>query len=145
MSAKEFDEGFTCIVISIEPGVQFARENNVSQLTLSTYAKDYIKQAPKALVQVLVASLLLQVLGLIFPLLSEFAIDQLIPAKMVNALQLFGIGLILLVLAQVITRLLRALILLYLQSRVDIRLMFNFLEHLLSPGLCASIQIVSCR
>ncbi|HZR44310.1 MAG TPA: peptidase domain-containing ABC transporter, partial [Ktedonobacteraceae bacterium] len=132
MSAKEFDEGFTGIVISMEPGVQFARENKVSQLTLGTYAKDYIKQAPKALVQVLAASLLLQLLGLIFPLLSEVAIDQLIPQKMVNALQLFGIGMIMLVLAQVITRLLRALILLYLQSRVDIRLMFSFLEHLLS-------------
>jgi ATP-binding cassette subfamily B protein len=132
MTAQEFDEGFTGIVIMMEPGVQFSRANKIAQLTLGTYAKDYVKQAPTALMQVLGASLVLQLLGLIFPLLSEVAIDQLIPLKMVSALQLFGIGMVMLVLAQVVTRLLRALILLYLQSRVDVRLMFNFLEHLLS-------------
>jgi ABC-type bacteriocin/lantibiotic exporter with double-glycine peptidase domain len=132
MTAKEFDEGFTGVVIMLEPGVQFSRENKVSQLSLATYAKKYISQAPMALVQVLGASLLLQLLGLIFPLLSKIAIDALIPMEMSNALQLFGIGIILLVLAQLVMRLLRALILLYLQTRVDINMVLNFLEHLLS-------------
>ncbi|GAC1508719.1 MAG: NHLP family bacteriocin export ABC transporter peptidase/permease/ATPase subunit [Ktedonobacteraceae bacterium] len=132
LSAQEFDEGFTGVAITMEPGPQFTRGSYRSQLTLGTYARDYVKQAPSALVQVLGASLLLQLLGLIFPLLSAVAIDQLIPGKLVNALQLFGIGMVMLVLAQVITRMLRAFILLYVQSRVDINLMFNFLEHLFS-------------
>ncbi len=132
MTAKEFDEGFTGVVIMMEPGVQFSRENKVSQLSLRSYAKSYIQQAPLSLIQVLGASLLLQVLGLIFPLLSKIALDDLIPLKMNDALQLFGIGMIVLVLAQTITRLLRSLILLYLQARVDTHLMFSFLEHLLS-------------
>jgi ATP-binding cassette, subfamily B, bacterial len=132
MSAKEFDEGFTGVVIMMEPGVQFSRANKQSQLTLASYAKSYIQQAPTALIQVLGASLLLQVLGLIFPLLSEIIIDDLIPMKGINALQLLGLGMILIVLAQVGTRLLRALILLYLQARVDTNLMFGFLERLFS-------------
>ncbi|QBD83411.1 peptidase domain-containing ABC transporter [Ktedonosporobacter rubrisoli] len=132
MTAKEFDEGFTGVVIMMEPGVQFSRANKVSQLTLGSYAKNYIKQAPFAVLQVIGASLLLQVLGLTFPLLSSVAIDHLIPAKMLNALQLFGIGMVMLIVAQLITKLLRALILLYLQARVDISLMFSFLEHMLS-------------
>src|SRR6266446_1512268 len=132
MTAKEFDEGFTGVVIMMEPGVQFSRENKVSQLSLRSYAKSYIQQAPLSLIQVLGASLLLQVLGLIFPLLSKIALDDLIPLKMSDALQLLGIGMIVLVLAQTITRLLRSLILLYLQVRVDTHLMFSFLEHLLS-------------
>ncbi len=132
MSAKEFDEGFTGVVIMMEPGVQFSRASKSSQLTLGTYAKSYIQQAPMALVQVLGASLLLQLLGLIFPLLSEIIIDNLIPMKGISALQLLGLGMILIVLAQVGTRLLRALILLYLQARVDTNLMFGFLERLFS-------------
>jgi ABC-type bacteriocin/lantibiotic exporter with double-glycine peptidase domain len=132
LTAAAFDESFTGVVITMEPGPQFARGNHRSQLTLATYARDYIRQAPGALVQVLATSLLLQLLGLIFPLLSAIAIDQLIPGKLVNALQLFGIGMVMLVLAQVVTRLLRSFILLYVQSRVDISLMFNFLDHLFS-------------
>jgi ATP-binding cassette, subfamily B, bacterial len=123
MSAKEFDEGFTGVVIMMEPGVQFSRANKQSQLTLASYAKSYIQQAPMALIQVL---------GLIFPLLSQIIIDDLIPMKGINALQLLGLGMILIVLAQVGTRLLRALILLYLQARVDTNLMFGFLERLFS-------------
>jgi ATP-binding cassette subfamily B protein len=140
MTAKEFDEGFTGVVIMMEPGVQFSRENKVSQLSLGTYARGYFKQAPTAVIQIFGASLLLQLLGLVFPLLSKVAIDQLIPMKMISALQLFGIGIIMLVLAQLITRLLRALILLYVQSRVDISLMFNFLEHLLNLPLRFFLQ-----
>ncbi len=132
LTAAAFDESFTGVVITMEPGPQFARGNHKSQLTLATYARDYVRQAPGALVQVLGTSLLLQLLGLVFPLLSAVAIDQLIPGKLVNALQLFGIGMVMLVLAQVVTRLLRAFILLYVQSRVDITLMFNFLDHLFS-------------
>ncbi|MBV9709129.1 MAG: peptidase domain-containing ABC transporter [Chloroflexi bacterium] len=132
MTAKEFDEGFTGVVIMLEPGVQFSRENKVSHLNLGTYAKKYISQAPVALVQVLGASLLLQLLGLVFPLLSKVAIDSLIPMKMSSTLQIFGIGMILLVLAQLVVRLLRSLILLYLQTRVDINMILSFLEHLLS-------------
>ncbi len=132
LTAKEFDDCFTGVVITMEPGPQFARGARKSQLTLGTYALDYVKQAPSAIIQVLGISLLLQLLGLVFPLLSAVAIDQLIPGKLVNALQLFGIGMIMLVIAQVVSRTLRAFILLYVQCRVDINLMFNFLEHLFS-------------
>ncbi len=132
MSAKEFDEGFTGVVIMMEPGVQFSRAGKVAQLSLKSYAKHYIKQAPAAVFQVLGASLLLQVLGLVFPALTMIIINNLIPMKGSSALQILGIGVIMLVLAQTITRLLRSLILIYLQARVDTSLMFNFLEHLFS-------------
>ncbi len=132
MTAKEFDEGFTGVVIMMEPGVQFSRVNKISHLSLKTYAKAYIHQAPLALIQILGASLLLQVLGLVFPLLSKIVIDDLIPMKGNDALQLLGIGMIMLVLAQMVTRQLRALILLYLQARVDTNFIFSFLEHLFS-------------
>ncbi len=132
LSAKEFDEGFTGVVIMMEPGVQFSRASKIAQLSLKSYARNYIQQAPMAVVQVLGASLLLQVLGLVFPLLTAIIINNLIPMKGITALQVLGIGVVLLVLAQITIRLLRSLVLLYLQARVDTSLMFNFLEHLFS-------------
>ncbi len=132
LSAQEFDDGFTGVVIMLEPGVHFMDENKPARLSLRTYIANYLKLAPMAVLQVFGASLLLQLLGLVFPLLSEVAVDQLIPGKMLNALDLFGLGMILVVLAQMVTRLLRASVLLYVQSRVDIQMIFNFFEHLLS-------------
>jgi ATP-binding cassette subfamily B protein len=132
LSAKEFDEGFTGVVLMMEPGVQFMPENKPARLGLGTYIGNYVKQAPMAVFQVFLASLLLQLLGLVFPLLSEVAIDQLIPGKMVGALGLFGLGMIIVVLAQMVTSLLRTSVLLYVQARVDVQLMLNFFEHLLS-------------
>jgi ATP-binding cassette subfamily B protein len=132
LTAKEFDEGFTGIAIMMEPGVHFTRANRLSQLRLKTYAQSYIHQAPVAVLQVLGASLLLQILGLIFPLLTMVIINNLIPMKGIDALHILGLGVIMLVLAQTVIKQLRSLILLYLQTRVDTNLMFNFLEHLLS-------------
>jgi ATP-binding cassette subfamily B protein len=132
MTAKEFDEGLTGVVIMMERGAQFSRAQKTTCLSLRTYVKSYIQQAPMAAVQVLAASLLLQILGLIFPLLTKILVDNLIPTKGYSALQLLGIGMILLVLAQAVTKWLRSLILLYLQTRVDVSLMLSFLEHLFS-------------
>jgi ABC-type bacteriocin/lantibiotic exporter with double-glycine peptidase domain len=116
----------------LEPGAHFKRENKPAKLSLRTYARNYLQQAPIAVLQVIGASLLLQLLGLVVPLLAKVSIDSIIPLKMVSALNLFGIGMIMIVLAQLVTRLLRASVLIYIQSRVDMNMIFNFFEHLVS-------------
>src|SRR5436305_2846439 len=132
MTMEEFDQGFTGVVLMLEPGVHFSRESTSSRLSLRTYVGNFIAQAPLSLLQVLVASIFLQGLGLIIPLLSKVAIDQLIPLKMLSSLQLFGVGIIMLLLALTVTSLLRSSILLYVQAHVDMSMLFNFFEHLLS-------------
>jgi len=132
LSAQEFDDGFTGVVLMLEPGAHFKRENKPAKLSLGTYVRNYLQQAPMAVLQVIGASLLLQLLGLVVPLLAEVSIDQIIPLKMVSTLDLLGLGMIMIVLAQLVTRLLRASVLIYVQSRVDISMMFNFFEHLVS-------------
>jgi ATP-binding cassette subfamily B protein len=131
MTIEEFDQGFTGVVLMLEPGAHFSRESTSSRLSLRTYVGNFVAQAPLSLLQVLVASIFLQGLGLIIPLLSKVAIDQLIPLKMLSSLQLFGVGIIMLLLALTVTSLLRSSILLYVQAHVDMSMLFNFFEHLL--------------
>ena len=71
--------------------MHFVRANKISQLSLKTYARNYIHQAPVAVMQVLGASLLLQLLGLVFPLLTMIIINNLIPMKGITALQISGV------------------------------------------------------
>ena len=140
LTTEEFVSKFTGVVILLEPGVHFRRESTASGLNVRTYILRYFKRAPIALLQVLGASLLLQLLGLLTPLLTAIAIDRLIPERLHDALYLFGIGMILLVVAYLITNFLRALVLIYIQARYDADMMLSFFEHLLSLPLRFFLQ-----
>ena len=131
MTTQEFDAGFTGVVMMLEPGEQFVPRLPAVSRTLSSYAITYLKRMPMVLLQIMGASLLLQVFGLAVPVLTEVVVDQIIPLNMTNILGWLGIGLLILLLAQFVTLQLRASLLVYLQARLDTHLMPAFVEHLL--------------
>ena len=135
LTQDEFDAGFTGIVIMLEPGEHFLRHHNSPQISLRTYARGYLSLAPGALIQILVASLLLQLFGLGIPILTAVIVDQIIPLQLTSVLSIIGIGMFILALTQLLTTLLRSSLLIYLQARVDTRMMMSFLEHLLALPL----------
>jgi ABC-type bacteriocin/lantibiotic exporter with double-glycine peptidase domain len=131
LTHDEFEEGFTGITMMLEPGLQFEQKAPPRTLSLWTYTRSMLT-VKGIVVQVIMASFLLQVLGLGIPLLTAVIIDNIIPANNVHLLLLLGIGAVLLVITQSITSLFRALLLIYLQTRIDAQMMLNFFEHLLS-------------
>ncbi len=135
MSTEEFFNGFTGIVIMLEPGVHFDQTSRGRKTNLRSYALNYLKIAPLSLLQILGASLLLQLFGLAVPLLTAVVIDQILPFKLKDVLTVLGVGLFMLIAAQTVVTLLRASLLLYLQTRVDTRMMLSFFEQLLSLPL----------
>ena len=132
LSAEEFARSFTGVVITLEPGSAFERHGQAAQEGVRAYAANYVKLAPGALLQVIGASLLLQLLGLATPILTKVVVDQVIPNGLHDELTLLGIGLLLLLLAQLVTTLLRGMVLLSLQTRIDMRMMLRFFDHLLT-------------
>ncbi len=136
MTAQEFDAGFTGVVMMLEPGEQFVPRLPTASRTLSSYVITYLKRMPIMLLQIIGASLLLQVFGLAVPVLTEVVVDQIIPLNMTNILGWLGIGLLILLLAQFVTLQLRASLLVYLQARLDTHLMPAFVEHLLLLPMC---------
>jgi ATP-binding cassette subfamily B protein len=132
LSKEEFDQGFTGVAITLEPGVQFDREALVSRLSLREYLLQYMKQTPVIILQVTGTSLLLQVFGLILPLLTRFMLDEILPYKMNNIMFLIGIGILLLVMTQTAAMFLREWLLVYLRARIDMRMMLDFFERLLT-------------
>ena len=132
LTQEEFDTGFTGVVIMLEPGTQFERGGTIRKVSLWTYLLQYINQTPFTLLQVLGTSLVLQGLGLVFPLLTKLLIDQVLPFKQVDILTLLGVGMVMILLAQVVTSLLRSWLLVYLSARLDTHMMVGFFEHLLT-------------
>ena len=135
LTMKEFFNGFTGIVLMLELGVQFERETRARRVSLASYARTYLKLAPLSIAQIIGASLLLQVFGLAVPLLTAVVVNQVIPLHLQDTLLLLAVGLLIVVVAQVVMSLLRSVVLLALQTRVDTHMMLGFFEHLTSLPL----------
>lgn len=134
LSMEEFEAGFTGIIIMLEPGTQFQKRSRRG-INLLSYVNSYLRQAPLALLQVLGASLLLQLAGLVTPLLTEVVVDHILPLQLRSVLPLVGIGILVLLLTQLAMTVLRSSLLIYLQARVDTQMMLGFFEHLLTLPL----------
>jgi len=132
---EEFDAGFTGVVLMLEPGDQFDRRTITSPLTLRTYLVNYLKQAPLVIIQILATTLLLELLGLAVPVLTEVVVDQIIPFHMNSILPFLAAGLLIFVLSQLVIMMLRAFLLIYLQARLDTHIMLTSFEHLLALPL----------
>jgi ABC-type bacteriocin/lantibiotic exporter with double-glycine peptidase domain len=131
LSREEFGLGFTGVVIMMEPGEQFDRHvASARKLTLRSYAAQYIKRAPMTLVQLVIASLCLQLFGLGVPILTEVIIDQIIPLRLTSIIPLLGITVLSLLLAQLVVLVLRSFLLIYLQCRIDMYVYPSFFDHL---------------
>lgn len=135
LTTGEFDAGFTGIVLLFEPGVQFQQHRASSYTSLRRYIVSWFRQAPGIFTQIIGTSLLLQIFGLGMPLLMKLAVDNIIANRLLSIIPLLGGGLLILILVQLITLILRALLLVYLQARVDTFMMLSFFEHLLTLPL----------
>src|SRR5262245_5834118 len=88
MIAGEFDAGFTGIVIMLEPGADFLCPASSSHVSICAYVASYVKQAPRSFMQIIGASLLLQLFGLGVPILTKVVVDQIIPFQMYTVMPL---------------------------------------------------------
>lgn len=131
MSEEEFSGGFTGIVLMLEPGMDFHRRRVSSPLSLRMYAIQALRQAPGALLQVILASIFLQAIGLVPPFMTELIIDKIIPLQLNNAMLLLGVGMLVLIFSQGFLSLLREWLLIYVRARIDTHMMLSFFEHLL--------------
>ncbi|MFN6565703.1 peptidase domain-containing ABC transporter [Dendronalium sp. ChiSLP03b] len=132
LTVDRFHEGFTGVVLTFEPGVQFQYRRTKAQLSWWDYLLEYILHTPGLLLQILSTSLLLQILGLALPILTKVVVDRILPLHITDVMPILGLGMMILVLAQMVTSYLRAALLIYLQARIDTRLMLGFFEHLLT-------------
>jgi NHLM bacteriocin system ABC transporter peptidase/ATP-binding protein len=132
LSLAEFGNHFTGVVLACEPGPTFERHGAETPPQWRLYLRALLTQAPGVLGQVLAASLALQLLGLAVPVLTKIVVDQVLASHLTDLLPIIGLGLAIVVLAQLVTTYLRATLLLTLQSRVDQQLMHGFFGHLLA-------------
>jgi len=135
LTAAEFDEGFTGVVLTLEPGARFQPGRGPARRPLWRKYLSAIWEVPGTpgvLAQVLAVSLLLQALGLGLPVFTQVLVDDVLPLHVTSLLTVLGLGMALIVAAELAASYLRAVLLVYLQGRVDSRIMLGLFEHVLS-------------
>jgi ATP-binding cassette, subfamily B, bacterial len=134
LSTKEFEAGFTGVVLTLEPGVHFKASREKRGPVWARYLGSLLQTpaAPGLIGQVVAASVCLLALGLMLPLFTKVIVDRVLPFHQANVMTILGAALAVLVLAHAVAAYLRAILLVYLQVRMDSQMMLGFLEHLLS-------------
>jgi ABC-type bacteriocin/lantibiotic exporter with double-glycine peptidase domain len=134
LTDEEFAADFTGVLLTFEPSADFRRARRTGVSAWREYLGRLFRLPGIAgvLVQVLAASGVLQLLGLAGPLVTRLLVDEVLPLHITNLLTILGAGLLVVVLAQIVTTYLRSVLLLYLQGRLDAQTMLGFFEHLLS-------------
>lgn len=139
LSHAEFAAGYSGVALTFAPAADFAEKTAVHTAdahpaTWRRYAQRALNVAgSRALLgQLLGASLLLQLAGLILPLTIWLVVERILPATGDPPLFLLGMGIVLALLGQTAVIYLRNVLVIRLQQKLDSHLMPDFLAHLLN-------------
>jgi ATP-binding cassette subfamily B protein len=133
LTFTEFREGIGQAVLVFQPGRHFVRARRTEQSTLRMLAGIFtgLPGIRMVIAQILLATVLLQLFGLALPLTTKLIVDQIFGwVYRTDLIWLLGTGLLMTLIAQLVTTYLRSVLLLYLQGRLDWEVLTTFARHL---------------
>ncbi len=138
LTPAEFAAGYSGVTLTFAPGPEFAgvmavRTQEAPPTSWRAYARRVlaVPGSRKLLVWLFVASLFLQLAGLILPAVTWLVVEKVLPEAHSQRLALLGMALGLAVLAQTGVSYARDLLVIRLQQRLDSSLIPDFFAHLL--------------
>ena len=135
ISRRELSDHFTGVLLTLTPGTQFRphvdRSGEPAWRVVARIACS-APGLPRLVVQVLLASVLLQALGLVGPMLTKLLVDKVLPLQIDSIMPILAVGIAAVLLTVLVTSYLRGVLLVTLQAKLDAGLMVGFLEHVLS-------------
>ncbi len=139
LPADAFANGYSGVTLTFEPSADFAQliAERAAQAPPPAWRRygERVLNVPgsrRLLAQLLGASLLLQLAGLILPVSTWLVVERILPTPGEPGVALLGIGMALALLAQTGVLYLRDLLVIRLQVRLDSHLIPDFLRHLLA-------------
>lgn len=130
LTPQEFDVGFTGVVLAFEPGPEFSVQGPERRPWRRDLMRALLVRHRGLLLQALFASLLLQGVALVLPLLSGLVVDEVLPGENRYLLRILIVGLGFVVLTQAILTYLRTVVLLVLRARADTQFTAGVVRHL---------------
>jgi ATP-binding cassette subfamily B protein len=130
VAMSEVKVAFTGVALAFEMGEEFTRSAGRPSRVVS-YLRAVVAQRG-LWTHILLASLMLQALGLLLPVLSGSLVDRVIPRQDYSLLYLLAVVLAGVTLFQFLVGLVRGNLMLTLATSLEMRLMSHFIEHLVA-------------
>jgi ATP-binding cassette subfamily B protein len=86
----------------------------------------------RLLVEIVLASMLLTIFGLLGTFYFKYLIDDILPDNLTNTLHIISIGMLVLHIFRIILGVFRGQLLLYLSRKIDIKMILDYYQHILS-------------
>jgi ATP-binding cassette, subfamily C, bacterial len=129
ISAKEFDEGFTGVVLTFEPGEDFQKKGRKPSIILALWKR--LRSSTGALIYCVLTGLFLTIIGLTIPVFSQIFVDEILVQGRRNWLfpLLWSMGIV--AVLQAVITLLRLHYLRKLKVKIHVGMSSRFLRHIL--------------
>ncbi len=129
VSRQEFDEGYTGVVLVMEPGVEFEKGGRKPSLVLSLWSR--LKSSTGVLIYCLAAGFLLTVVGLAVPVFSQVFVDEILVQGRQHWLRPLLLAMAIAAVLQGVLTLLRLRYLRRLKVKLSVGMSSRFLWHIL--------------
>jgi HlyB family type I secretion system ABC transporter len=133
LSHATFNQGWTRYALLLEPTHRLHQTPDDLQSFWQFW--DLIKPHRIVLLEVFIASVLIQCFGLITPLLTQILLDQVVAQKSTTTLATVGFGLLMFSLFRVVMTGLRQYLLDHTANKIDLALIVGFISHTFSLPL----------
>lgn len=130
ISILEVSKHFTGVALELIPTPKFVPKNEVKKIPLGTFWQRIVG-LKRAMIQVFLLSLALQIFSLISPLYMQLVVDEVLLSHDVHFLKVLAIGFFMLMLINVGTESLRSLLVMSLSSMMSIQMATNLFRHLI--------------
>lgn len=129
VSRQEFDEGYTGVVLVMEPGAEFEKGGRKPSLILSLWSR--LKRATGVLIYCLLAGFLLTLVGLAVPVFSQVFVDEILVQGRQHWLRPLLLAMAITAVLQGVLTLLRLRYLRRLKVKLSVGMSSRFLWHIL--------------
>ncbi len=127
LTPQEFLEGWNGYALLLEPTANFYHVPEANNNPWKFW--ELVKPHWRVLLEIFLASLLIQLFGLVTPLLTQVLLDRVIVQRSATSLAAIGSGLILFTLFPMLMRSLRRYLLYHTANRIDLSLAVGFIGH----------------
>jgi len=133
LTREEFSKGWTGYLLLFTP-TQKLEGVEESKTTFGRFLL-LVKPYGKYLLEIFLASLVLQLFGLASPIFTQVIVDKVLVHKNVSMLNLMLVGMLIIAVFQTATTALRYYLLVHTTRRIDMQMMVDFYRHILSLPL----------
>lgn len=133
LSMEEFRAGLGKVALTFEPEESFTPSKAVLEPFWSSYLRSLLSMpgTGRLLGKILAVAVVAQFLVIVMPVSAQMVVDEIDRFRDTPLLELLGLGVVAVTVAQLLTGLLRSSLLVFLQGRLDSTALVRFTAHLL--------------